>query len=44
MIPDIQAMRESDFMVAEEAEEVEVRAIPSELQEIVDNADFLKAQ
>ena len=41
---ELQAMRESDFMVAEETEEVEVRAIPSELQEIVDNADFLKAQ
>ncbi|THH06736.1 hypothetical protein EW145_g3879 [Phellinidium pouzarii] len=36
------AMKESDFMV-EEAE-VEVRMMPAELEEIVENADFLWAQ
>ncbi|THG99817.1 hypothetical protein EW145_g7193 [Phellinidium pouzarii] len=36
------AMKESDFMV-EEAE-VEVHAMPAELEEIVENADFLWAQ
>ena len=37
------SMRESDFMV-EEAEPMEVRAVPSELEEIVENQDFLQAQ
>ncbi|THG97488.1 hypothetical protein EW145_g7606 [Phellinidium pouzarii] len=36
------AMKESDFMV-EEAE-AEVRVMPAELEEIVENADFLWAQ
>ena len=37
------SMRESDFMV-EEAEPMDVRAVPSELEEIVENQDFLQAQ
>ncbi|THH02459.1 hypothetical protein EW145_g6749 [Phellinidium pouzarii] len=36
------AMKESDFMVKEA--EVEVRVMPVELEEIVENADFLWAQ
>ena len=36
-------MRESDFMTAE-WESVEARAIPAEVAEIVENADFLEAQ
>lgn len=39
---ELNAMKESDFMV-EEAE-VTVRAVPAELEEIVENADFLQAQ
>ena len=37
------SMRESDFMV-EEAEPMDIRAVPSELEEIVENQDFLQAQ
>ena len=37
------SLRESDFMV-EEAEPMDVRAMPSELEEIVENQDFLQAQ
>ena len=37
------SMQESDFMV-EEAEPMDVRAVPSELEEIVENQDFLQAQ
>ena len=39
------SLRESDF-IAEEAEPmpVDIRAVPSELEEIVENQDFLQAQ
>ena len=36
------SMKESDF--AEEEELLDVRAIPAELEEIVENQDFLEAQ
>ena len=36
-------MTESDFSAVAE-EEVEVRAVPVDLEEIVDNQDFLAAQ
>ena len=37
------SMKESDFMV-EGAEPMDVRAVPAELEEIVENQDFLEAQ
>lgn len=40
---EFRALTESDF-VGEDAEEMEVRAMPAELEEIVENQDFLAAQ
>ena len=37
-------MKESDFMTAETEAEVEVRAMPAELEEIVENESFLVPQ
>ena len=41
---ELRVMKESDFMVAEADAEVEVRAIPADLQEIVENESFLAPQ
>ena len=38
------SMKESDFASPAEEEEVNVRAVPVDLEEIVDNQDFLAAQ
>ena len=41
---EIRGMRESDFVEEEAEEEVDVRAMPAELEEIVQNQDFLQPQ
>ena len=41
---ELRMMKESDFMTAETEAEVEVRAMPSELEEIVENESFLAPQ
>ena len=41
---EIRGMRESDFVEEEAEEEVDVCAMPAELEEIVQNQDFLQPQ
>ena len=41
---ELRMMKESDFMSAETEAEVEVRAMPAELEEIVENESFLAPQ
>ena len=41
---ELRMMKESDFMTAETEAEVEVRAMPTELEEIVENESFLAPQ
>ena len=41
---ELRMMKESDFMVAEVEPEVEIRAMPAELEEIVENESFLAPQ
>ena len=41
---ELRMMKESDFMVAEVEPEVEVHAMPAELEEIVENESFLAPQ
>ena len=41
---EVRSMKESDFIGEDDDDEVEVRAIPAELEEIVQNKDFLQPQ